>query len=107
MHFEIIIMIFDRMVGEEEGLKLLFKEKAVEILMTIYYENLDGKNVYIQYIASRINSPHSYVWLMVKKFEQAGLVETIIEGRTKIIKLTEKGIRVSQRIQEIIEEFIE
>ncbi len=99
-------MIFDRIAWEEEGLKLLFKEKAVETLMTIYHESLDGKDVYIQYVASRINSPHSYVWLMVKKFEQAGLVETITEGRTKIIKLTEKGIRVSQHIQEIIEEFI-
>jgi len=101
------MMILDRIVWEEEGLKLLLKEKAVEILMTVYHESLDGKDVYIQYIASKIYSPHSYVWLMVKKFEQAGLVETITEGRTKIIKLTEKGIRVSRHIQELIQEFIE
>jgi len=100
-------MIFDKIIWEEEGLKLLLKEKAVEILMTVYYESLDGKNVYIQYIASKINSPHSYVWLMVKKFEQAGLVETITEGRTKIIKLTEKGIRVSRHIQGLVNEFIQ
>ena len=99
-------MMFDRVAWEDEGLKLLFREKAVEILMTIYHESLDGRNVYIQYIASRINSPHSYVWLMVKKFEQAGLVETVIEGRTKIIKLTDKGFRISRHIQEIIEELI-
>jgi len=87
-----------------ERLKLLFREKAVEILMTIYQENQSGKDVYIQYVASRVNSPHSYVWLVVKKFEQAGLVETEVEGRTKIIRLTNKGQRISQLIEEIIDE---
>ncbi len=87
-----------------DELKLLFKERAVEILMTIYFESLDGKNVYIQYIASKVNSPHSYVWLLVKKFEEAGLVESIIDGRTKIIKLTDKGVRVAEKVKEIIEE---
>ena len=87
-----------------ESLKLLFREKAVEILLTIYQESLSGKDVYIQYVASKVNSPHSYVWLVVKKFEQAGLVETEVEGRTKIIRLTDKGYRVSQLIEEIVKE---
>ncbi|ADC64999.1 conserved hypothetical protein [Ferroglobus placidus DSM 10642] len=90
-----------------ESLKLLFREKAVEILLTIYYESQSGKDVYIQYVASRVNSPHSYVWLMVKKFEEAGLVETEVEGRTKIIRLTDKGFRISQLIEKIVETFSE
>ncbi len=87
-----------------DELKLIFKEKAIEILMTIYLGNIKGKNVYIQYIASRVNSPHSYVWLIVKKFEDAGLVNCLINGRTKVIKLTEKGERVAKYIKKIIEE---
>ncbi len=90
-----------------DELKLLFRERAVEILMTIYSENLDGKNVYIQYVASKVNSPHSYVWLIVKRFEEAGLVECVINGRTKIIKLTDKGLRIAERLREIINELTE
>ncbi|WP_202319835.1 helix-turn-helix domain-containing protein [Archaeoglobus neptunius] len=89
---------------ESDEVKLIFKERAVEILMTIYSENLAGKDVYIQYIASRVNSPHSYVWLLVKKFEEAGLVDCEIEGRTKIIRLTDKGSKVVEHILEIAKE---
>ncbi len=48
---------------DADEMRLLFKERAVGILMAIYFETLDGKNVYIQYITSKMNCPHSYVWL--------------------------------------------
>lgn len=86
---------------------LIFKEKAVEVLMTIYFENLKNKDVYIQYIASKVNSPHSYVWLLIKKFEKANLVECVVVGRTKVIKLTKKGEKVASYIKEIYDELIE
>ncbi|AAB89883.1 predicted coding region AF_1382 [Archaeoglobus fulgidus DSM 4304] len=88
---------------EDERIKLLFKEKALEILMTIYYESLGGNDVYIQYIASKVNSPHSYVWLIIKKFEEAKMVECELEGRTKIIRLTDKGQKIAQQIKSIID----
>ncbi len=87
----------------DDGMKLLFKEKAVEILMTIYYESIGGNDVYIQYIASKVNSPHSYVWLIIKKFEESGIVECALEGRTKIIRLTDKGQSVAELVRSIIE----
>ncbi len=87
-----------------EDLKIIFKEKALEILMTIYLGNIKGRDVYIQYIASKVNSPHSYVWLIVKKFEDAGIVECVVNGRTKIIKLTEKGEKVASYVKKIVEE---
>ncbi len=72
--------------------------------MTIYFETLEGRDVYIQYIASKVNSPHSYVWLIVRKFEEAGLVECIMEGRTKIIKLTNKGEKIADKIRDVLQE---
>ncbi len=89
---------------ETEDIKLLFKERVLEILMTIYFETLEGRDVYIQYIASKVNSPHSYVWLIVRKFEEAGLVECIMEGRTKIIKLTNKGEKIANKIRDVLQE---
>lgn len=92
---------------ESDRIKLLFKEKAVEILMTIFYENASGNKVYIQSVASKVNSPHSYVWLLVNKFEEAGLVTCEMDGRTRIIRLTDKGRKVAECIKDIANELID
>ncbi|AKG90691.1 hypothetical protein GAH_02040 [Geoglobus ahangari] len=83
--------------------KLIFKERVVQILMTIYEGERSGEEVYIQYIAGKINSPHSYVWLVVKKLEQMGIVETSSAGRTRLIHLTDKGHELCDAIQHILE----
>lgn len=80
---------------------MIFREKAVKVLMTIYFENLKNNDVYIQSIANKVNSPHSYIWLLIKKFEKANLVECCVTGRTKVIKLTEKGEKIASCIKEI------
>ncbi len=36
---------------------IIFREKAVKVLMTIYFENLKNNDVYIQSIANKVNSP--------------------------------------------------
>ncbi|AIY89764.1 helix-turn-helix domain-containing protein [Geoglobus acetivorans] len=82
---------------------LLFKERVLEILLTIYSGENEGKEIYIQYIANKINSPHSYVWLVIKKLEDVGLVESVQSGRVRIIHLTDKGYEVCSHIKKIIE----
>ena len=86
-----------------EGGRLIFKERVVQILMTIYDGEKSGDDVYIQYIAAKINSPHSYVWLVIKKLEKLGIVETSSSGRTRLIHLTEKGLELCDSIQHILQ----
>lgn len=86
-----------------EGGKLIFKERVVQILLTIYDGERNGDEVYIQYIAGKINSPHSYVWLVIKKLEKLGIVETSSSGRTRLIHLTEKGMELCDSINHILQ----
>ncbi len=86
-----------------EGGKLIFKERVVQILLTIYDGEKNGEDVYIQYIAGKINSPHSYVWLVIKKLEKLGIVETSSSGRTRLIHLTDKGVELCDTIQHILQ----
>lgn len=85
------------------GLDLIFKEKTLMILMEIYECEMRGKEAYIQQISNRIQSPHSYVWLVVKKLEELGFVETYQSGRTRLIHLTDKGYSVCNHIKKIVE----
>ncbi len=80
---------------------LLFRERVVEILMTIYSDSKD-RDVYIQYLANKVGCPHSYAWLVVKKLEEAGIVESFVDGRNKILRLTKKGEEICKSIENIL-----
>uniref|UniRef100_A0A7J2TKQ8 ArsR family transcriptional regulator n=1 Tax=Archaeoglobus fulgidus TaxID=2234 RepID=A0A7J2TKQ8_ARCFL len=81
--------------------KLFLHERVVEILLTILSFEERGEKVYPLQIANLLKSPYSYVSKVLNEFERNCIIESKLEGRTRIIKLTSHGRKIALSFKEI------
>lgn len=81
--------------------KLFLHEKAVEILLTILSSEEKGEKIYPLNISNLLNSPYSYVSKVLGEFERFCLIESKLEGRMRVVKLTDYGRRIAEVLKEL------
>lgn len=81
--------------------KLFLHEKAVEILLTILSFEERGEKIYPLSISNLLNSPYSYVSKVLGEFERFCLIESKLEGRTRVVRLTDYGKRVAKALEDL------
>ncbi|MEM0089190.1 MAG: ArsR family transcriptional regulator [Archaeoglobaceae archaeon] len=81
--------------------KLFLHEKAVEILLTILDFEEKGEKIYPLGISNLLNSPYSYVSKVLGEFERFCLIESKLEGRTRVVKLTDYGKRIAMALRDL------
>ncbi|MEM4541251.1 MAG: ArsR family transcriptional regulator, partial [Archaeoglobaceae archaeon] len=69
--------------------RLFLHEKTVEILLNILEAEEKGEKVYPLQISNSLNSPYSHISRVISEFERNCIIESKLEGRTRVIKLTE------------------
>jgi predicted transcriptional regulator len=79
---------------------LLIKSKTASILVALKDPNL---NWHLSKIARETKTTYVFVTHMVKLFNQEGLVSLEVKGKKKIVKLTEKGVKLANLFDQIRE----
>ncbi|MFH2105639.1 MAG: hypothetical protein ABII22_00115 [Candidatus Micrarchaeota archaeon] len=79
---------------------LLVKSKTASILVALKDPNL---NWHLSKIARETKTTYVFVTHMVKLFNQGGLVVIETKGKKKLVKLTEKGAKLANLIDQIKE----
>lgn len=81
--------------------RLFLHEKAVEILLTVLSFEEKGEKIYPLNISTLLNSPYSYVSKVLSEFEKFCLVESRLEGRMRVVKLTDYGRKIAAVLREL------
>lgn len=81
--------------------RLFLHEKTVEILLKILEAEEKGEKVYPLQISNSLNSPYSHISRVISEFEKNCIIESKLEGRTRIIRLTECGKRIALLLREL------
>jgi len=76
---------------------LIAREKPFRMLA---YMSEDG--IYPSKLAKLCDVTYSHVFRILKIFESSGIIKSKIEGRKRIIELTEKGEKLSKLADEIL-----
>jgi len=84
--------------------KLFLHEKTVEILLSILEAEEKGEKVYPLQISNSLNSPYSHISRVISEFEKNCIIESKLEGRTRIIKLTDCGKKIAVLLRELKKE---
>jgi len=77
---------------------VFFRRKPALMLLGLLNAKTD---IYASSLAKEINCTYSHVVKILQQMQKAGLVEFIKQGRIKILKLTKKGERVAEHINQI------
>ncbi len=87
------------MFGKEKKIfNVFFRKKPALMLLGL----LNAKSeIYASSLAKEINCTYSHVVKILQQMQKAGLVEFIKQGRIKILKLTKKGEKVAEHINQI------
>ena len=81
---------------------LFFHNNPIKTLICIYNFN-NRKNIIFTHKISKVeNINHSHVCNIIKNFESIGLIERSNNGVKKNIKLTEKGLKLSNSFAKLI-----
>lgn len=67
--------------------------------------SINGRDNYLSNIARKIGLTFSHVCNLVKELEDDGIIIRKMEGRKKIIKLTEKGQRIKELYLQLNQEY--
>ncbi|MBU0591785.1 Rrf2 family transcriptional regulator [Candidatus Micrarchaeota archaeon] len=62
---------------------------------------------YLSKIAKTTKTTYVYVTKLIAKLEQRGVVTTVLEGKKRTVRLTEKGMTIANSIQELKNNFEE
>lgn len=73
--------------------------KSAKILVTLSNPTTDN---YASQISSNVDCTYSHTVRILQKFEDRGLVNSKKEGRKKIIKLTEDGGEVAEKLGDLM-----
>ena len=60
-----------------------------------------GEEVYPLSISKDIGSPYSYVSKVLGEFEREAIIDSEYVGRTRIVKLTESGRELAEKLREL------
>ncbi|MCX8172425.1 MAG: ArsR family transcriptional regulator [Archaeoglobaceae archaeon] len=81
--------------------KLFLHEKTVDILLNILEAEERGEKVYPLQISNNLNSPYSHISRVISEFEKNCIIESKLEGRTRVLKLTECGRWIAIKLREL------
>jgi len=87
----------------DEELERLLSSAVTHRILRILYKN-DGKVLNISKIAKLIDGTYSHVVRTMAMLEKTGLIDYEITGRSKLIRLTDKGKRIAELITQIYRE---
>lgn len=76
---------------------LFFKEKQVAALTTLKDQNVDW---HLSKLARHTNSTYVYITKLMTILEKKGLVILETKGKKRIVKLTEKGLKLANLLEE-------
>ena len=77
---------------------VFFREKPAMMLVTL----LNSSNEhYASSLAKVVDCTYSHIVKILNEMQKAGLVQFKKQGRLKVLKLTEKGVKVAQSIDDI------
>ncbi|MEF8880883.1 MAG: hypothetical protein V5A72_03575 [Candidatus Nanohaloarchaea archaeon] len=78
---------------------IFMKEKPVLALIAI---DRYGGDIYATKVAQRINTTYAHSVKIISRLEEKGLVESQLEGRKKILDITEDGRLHAELLEEIL-----
>ncbi len=78
---------------------MLFRDKPVKILLRLYSAN--GRS-YASIVARDANCTYSHTVKVIQRFEEAGLLKFVKNGRIKAIELTPKGKKIAEELKRLI-----
>ncbi len=81
--------------------RLFLHEKTVEILLNIFEAEEKGEKIYPLQISNSLNSPYSHISRVISEFERNCIIESKLEGRTRVLKLTECGKKIAFLLREL------
>ncbi|TDA25732.1 MAG: ArsR family transcriptional regulator [Archaeoglobi archaeon] len=81
--------------------KLFLHEKTVEILLNILEAEERGEKVYPLQISNILNSPYSHISRVIGEFEKNCIIESKLEGRTRVLRLTECGKKIALLLRDL------
>lgn len=81
--------------------KLFLHGKTVEILLNILEAEEKGEKIYPFQISNNLNSPYSHISRVISEFEKNCIIESKLEGRTRVLKLTECGKKIAIMLREL------
>ena len=87
------------MLGREKKIfNVFFRRKPALMLLGL----LNAKSeIYASSLAKDINCTYSHVVKILQQMHSAGLIEFVKQGRIKLLKLTKKGEKVAEHINQI------
>ncbi len=86
-------------IGMDVPPKLLFKEKQAKILMLL---STEGKEWHLNELAKQAGATYVHTSRFISECEKAGIVESERHGKSKSLKLTEKGKRIAKNVNEVV-----
>lgn len=84
--------------------RLFLHEKTVEILLNIFEAEERGEKVYPLQISNSLNSPYSHISRVISEFEKYCIIESKLEGRTRVLRLTDCGKKIALLLRELKKE---
>ena len=80
----------------EELLKIFLKEKPAKTLILLRDKS---KRWYVSALAKLVDTTYPHMVKLINRLEEAGIVKTKKEGRTRYVTLTEKGEELAHDIE--------
>ncbi len=77
---------------------VFFREKPAMMLVTLLNTSTEH---YASSLAKIVDCTYSHIVKILNEMQKAGLVQFKKQGRLKVLKLTEKGTKVAQSIDDI------
>ncbi len=81
--------------------RLFLHERTVEVLLRILEAEEKNEKIYPLQISNDLGSPYSYVSKVLGDFERNSLLESRVEGRVRVVKLTEFGRKIAEMLREL------
>ncbi len=87
------------MLGREKKIfNVFFRKKPALMLLGL----LNAKTeIYASSLAKDINCTYSHVVKILQQMHNSGLIEFVKQGRIKLLKLTKRGEKVAEHINQI------
>lgn len=84
--------------------RLFLHERTVEIILKILEADEMNQKIYPLQISNDLGSPYSYISKVLGEFEKNSIVESRVEGRVRVVTLTNYGRRVAVMLKELKKE---
>ncbi len=81
--------------------RLFLHERTVEVMLRILDAEERNEKIYPLQISNELGSPYSYVSKVLGDFERNSLLESKVEGRVRVLRLTEFGRKIAEMLRDL------